>query len=158
MIEEIALARAIHVLSIVHWMGGVAVVTTIILPSARRLPTAAESIAAFEAFERPFASQARISIFLAGASGAYMVWKLNVWSFLQLSTAWWLHLMIAVWVLFALMVYVLEPLIIHRRFHAVALRSRDRAFRSTMVLHAIALFVSACAIVAGVLGAHGALP
>ena len=33
--DDIALARAIHVLALVHWIGGVAAVTTIILPRAR---------------------------------------------------------------------------------------------------------------------------
>ena len=31
------LARAAHVLSVVHWIGGLAVVTTIVLPAARRM-------------------------------------------------------------------------------------------------------------------------
>ncbi len=60
MIDELALARAIHVLALVHWIGGLAVVTTIALPGARGLPNATEAIAAFETFERRFASQVRI--------------------------------------------------------------------------------------------------
>jgi putative copper export protein len=41
------LARAIHVLALVHWIGGVAMVTTIVLPHARRLPEAIDAVAAF---------------------------------------------------------------------------------------------------------------
>ena len=51
MIDDLALARAIHILALVHWIGGVAVVTTIVLPRARELPDAADAVAAFEAFE-----------------------------------------------------------------------------------------------------------
>ena len=58
MIDDLALARAIHVLALVHWIGGVAVVTTIVLPHARALPNAKEAVASFEAFELRFASQA----------------------------------------------------------------------------------------------------
>jgi uncharacterized membrane protein len=77
MIDDLALARAIHVLALVHWIGGMAVVTTIILPRAHALLDAKEAVAAFEAFERRFASQVRISILLVGLSGAYMLTKVS---------------------------------------------------------------------------------
>jgi hypothetical protein len=66
--------------------------------------------------------------------------------------------MVAVWMLFALVVYVLEPLVLHRRFHAFALRDTKRAFAAAIGFHILALCISAFAIVAGVLGAHGGLP
>ncbi len=135
MIDDLGLARAIHVLALVHWIGGLAVVTTIILPHARRLPNAKDAVAAFEGFEQRFASQARISILF-----------------------WWLDLIVAVWLLFALMVYVLEPFVIHRLFHKFALHKKDHAFAVAIGLHAVALIISAFAIGAGVLGAHGGLP
>jgi uncharacterized membrane protein len=156
---DIALARAIHVLCLMHWLGGVAAVTTIVLPRARRIPDPVQALASFEAFERPFTIQVRISILLAGASGAYMVWRLNAWDLLQSPRAsWWIHLMIAVWLMFALMVYVLEPLLIHCAFHDFAVRYKHRAFTLAIRLHAIALMISAVALAAGILGAHGALP
>jgi uncharacterized membrane protein len=156
-IDDLALARAIHVLALVHWIGGVAAVTTIVLPGARRLPTAQGALAAFETFERRFAAQVRISILLVGLSGAYMLTKLG-WTLLQYASFWWLHLMIAVWTVFAIMVYGLEPLIIHRLFHEFVLRDKDRALALAIRLHAAALVVSAFAIGAGIMGAHGALP
>ena len=55
MIDDLALARAIHVLALVHWIGGLAIVTTIVLPDARRLPNAKDAVAVFEAFEQRFA-------------------------------------------------------------------------------------------------------
>jgi uncharacterized membrane protein len=158
LIDDLSLARAIHVLSVVHWIGGVAVVTTIVLPNARKIPDAAVAVAAFEAFESRFARQARVSVLLAGLSGAYMLMKLDAWNRFEYASFWWLHLMVAVWVLFALMIYLLEPLAIHRLFHAYALRDKDRAFALAIRLHAVALAVSVLAIGAGVLGAHGGLP
>ena len=158
MVDDLALARAIHVLALVHWIGGVAVVTTIVLPRARGLPDAKDAVAAFEAFELRFAFQARISILLAGLSGVYMLIKLDAWNRFQYESFWWLDLMVIVWMLFALMVYVLEPLVIHRLFHEFALRNKDRAFAVATKLHAVALIISAFAIGAGVLGAHGGLP
>jgi len=158
LIDDLTLARAIHVLSLVHWIGGVSIVTTIVLPNARRLPDAARAVAVFESFESRFARQARVSILLAGLSGVYMLMKLDAWSRIAYLSFWWLHLMVAVWFLFAVMIYVLEPLAIHRLFHDYALRDKDRAFALATWLHAVALAVSAIAIGAGVLGAHGGLP
>ena len=157
-IDDVALARAIHVLSLVHWIGGVTVVTTIVLPRARRLADAAEAVEAFDSFERRFAAQARISILLAGLSGLYMLIKYDAWDRFQYATFWWLHLMVAVWLVFAVMVYVLEPLVVHRLFHDFALRQKDRAFAWAIRLHGVALAISAVAIAAGVMGAHGGLP
>jgi uncharacterized membrane protein len=158
MIDDLGLARAVHVLALVHWIGGVAVVTTIVLPGVRRLPNGKDAVAAFEAFERRFAFQARISILLVGLSGAYMLMKLDAWNRFQYASFWWLHLMVAVWVLFALMVYVLEPFVIHRFFQEFALQNKDRAFAVATGLHAAALIISAFTIAAAVLGAHGELP
>jgi len=157
-IDDLALARAVHVLALVHWIGGVAAVTMIVLPLARRKADATDALATFEEFERRFAPQARVSILLAGLSGAYMLDKLDGWSRFQSASFWWMHLMLAVWGLFALMIYVLEPLAIHRVFHRLALRQPDRAFTLAIRLHAVALCVSALTIGAGVLGAHGGLP
>lgn len=157
MIGDLVLARAIHVLAIVHWIGGVAAVTTIVLPRARRIAEPGEAVAAFEAFERPFAFQARISVCLAGLSGAYMLTRMQAWRLLSSASFWWVDLMIAVWLLFAIMIYVLEPLVIHSLFHDVALRDKDAAFTVAIWLHAAALVAAAAAIVAGVLGAAGGL-
>ena len=157
MIDDLALARAIHVLALVHWIGGVAVVTTIVLPRAREMSDAKDAVAAFEGFERRFAQQARVSILLAGLSGLYILIKLDAWDRFQYASFWWMHLMVAVWILFAFMIYVLEPLVIHRVFHDYALRQKHRAFAVATRLHVIALLISALAIAAGVLGAHGGL-
>ena len=156
-IDYIALARAVHILALVHWIGGVAMVTTIVLPAARKMPDASRAVAAFERFERRFAAQVRISILLVGLSGLYMLYAFNAWDRFEHLSFWWLHLMVAVWAAFALMVYALEPLLIHRVFHDFALRNKDRAFAVAICLHSAALTVSAIAVGAGVLGAHGAM-
>src|SRR4029450_7892299 len=77
--DALTLARAIHVLAIVHWIGGVCAVTPIVLPQARRLADASAAVAFFESFERRFVRQVRISIALAGVSGRYMLHALDPW-------------------------------------------------------------------------------
>ena len=111
-IDDFAIARAVHVLALVHWLGGVTMVTTIVLPRARAMADARAALAAFEMFEGRFAAQARFSILLAGLSGFYMLDKLHAWSRLLDAASWWLLLMLAVWAVFALMVFVLEPLVV----------------------------------------------
>jgi len=158
MVDGLAIARALHVLALMHWIGGVAMVTTIVLPRARALADAQAALTAFNAFEGRFAIQARFSILLAGLSGFYMLNRLQAWARLLDPAFWWLMLMVAVWVVFALMVFVVEPLFVHRLFRDYALRDKDRAFAMAIRLHAAALTISVVAIAAGVLGAQGALP
>ena len=67
-------------------------------------------------------------------------------------------MMIAVWFMFAVMIYVIEPFFIRRIFHEYALRNKEHAFAVAIRLHAVALLVSAIAIGARVMGAHGGLP
>jgi len=156
-LDALTVARAIHVLAIVHWIGGVSIVTTIVLPYAGRLTDPKAALEAFHVFERRFAAQARISILLAGLSGLYMVFALDAWSRFRDPSFWWLHLMVAVWLIFAIMVYALEPLLLHESFRKLAVKAQKRALGLATRLHAVALTVSAVAIAAGVLGAHGAL-
>jgi uncharacterized membrane protein len=158
MLDDFTVARAVHILALVHWIGGVAVVTTIVLPHARSMPDAFSALSVFENFERRFAAQARVSILFAGLSGFYMLYKLQAWMSLLDPAYWWLMLMVAIWSIFALMVFVLEPLVVHRRFHDFILRDKERAFALAIRLHALALAISTVAIAAGVLGTHGGLP
>lgn len=42
--DEFALARVLHVLGVVLWIGGVAMVTTVLLPSVRQFKSEHEQI------------------------------------------------------------------------------------------------------------------
>jgi uncharacterized membrane protein len=59
MMDDIGLARALHVLAVVVWIGGVAMVTSVILPAARRMAKPVERIAFFEIVERRLAAMGR---------------------------------------------------------------------------------------------------
>ena len=54
--NEFALARVIHVLAVVHWIGGVAMITTVVIPIIRKSRSDAESVELFEAIEKKFAA------------------------------------------------------------------------------------------------------
>ena len=150
------LARVLHVLAVVHWIGGVAMVTLVILPQMRSLP-AGERIEMFEALEGRFGNQAKLSTLFAGLPGLWMLWTTDGWDLLLRPDYWWLHLMVAVWAIFTLVLFVLEPLILHRWFHARAERDPEGTFALVLRLHRILLALSALAVAGAVQGAHGGL-
>src|SRR5579863_9291769 len=104
MIADIVLARALHVLAVVHWIGGVAFVTLVLLPLARRRSSAAEGLALFEGVERRFAAQVRVSIPLAGATGLWMTCRMDLWERFADLRFWWMSAMVGLWLVFALLV------------------------------------------------------
>ena len=71
--HDVAVARALHVLAVVIWIGGVTMVTTVVLPAVRRGDLGADRLAAFQAIERRFVWQVRTAVIVVGASGFYMV-------------------------------------------------------------------------------------
>ena len=62
--DAYVLARVLHVLAVIHWIGGVAMVTLVILPQMRALPPA-DRIATFERLEGRFGGQAKLGLDLA---------------------------------------------------------------------------------------------
>lgn len=150
------LARVLHVLAIVHWIGGVAMVTLVILPQMQTL-AATDRIATFEKLEGRLGAQAKLSSLLAGLSGLWMLWSTDGWWLFLSPAYWWLHLMAAVWAIFALVLFVLEPLFLHRWFHDRAMRDPERTFALVLRLHRVLLALSALAVAGAVQGAHGGL-
>lgn len=157
--DDLAIARALHVLAIVHWIGGVAMVTLVLLPGLARAVPGPERLRLFEMIEGRFAFQARLSTVLAGATGFWMTHRLGAWErFLDPCDYWWMHAMVAIWAVFTIVLFVAEPLFLHRWFHARAMRDSEEAFRLVLRLHRILLSLSLIAVAGAVLGAHGALP
>jgi uncharacterized membrane protein len=148
-------ARVVHVLAVVLWIGGVAMVTTVLLPAVLRLKAGHEAIEFFEQIESGFARQARWTTLLAGLSGFYLVDVLDAWGRFRQPGYWWMHAMVLVWVVFSLMLFVLEPLWLHRWFRAAAQRNAERTFAVIQRLHWFLLMISLVTIAAAVAGAHG---
>lgn len=153
--DPFILARALHVLGVVLWIGGVAFVTTVLLPSLRRTPDPGRRLELFEALEGRFAIQARVVTVVTGLTGFYMLHFLDAWDRYLSPAHWWIHLMTLVWVLFTLVLFVLEPLVLHRWFHEKATADSERAFRLVQAMHVVLLALSLVAVAGGVAGAHG---
>ena len=155
--DELTIARALHVLGVVLWIGGVAMETMVLLPAMRKTPDPAERIAWFKKVEHGFAWQARLATLLVGLTGLYMVYAMNAWSRFAALDQWWLHAMVFVWALFTLVLFVLEPLVLHRWFDRRAAEDPDALFTLLQRLHWVFLTVSLVTVAAGVAGAHGAI-
>jgi len=145
------IARSIHVIAIVFWIGGVAFVTSILIPSLRRTQSPENRSNLFEQLEGRFSFQAKITTLITGLSGFYMVYVMNAWS----SMPGWIHLMIMIWAVFSLVLFVFEPLFLHKWFHKQAQKNSDRTFFVLQVMHLVLLLLSIAAVFGGVAGVHG---
>lgn len=152
--DDLALARAIHVLSVIHWIGGLGFVTLVVLPDALARIPAETGLAAFEAAERRFSAQVRISVPLVGLSGFWMAYRGEFWNRFAEPQFWWMTAMVALWALFMVMLFVIEPLF-EARFTTAARRDPRTALRRLARLHRILLGFSAVTAFGAVAGAHG---
>jgi uncharacterized membrane protein len=156
-VDDVTLVRAIHVLSVVLWIGGVGFVTSVMLPAVRRLKGADKRLSFFDLFEGRFARQARVTTSLAGLTGFYMVIRLDLWERFLSAGFWWMHAMVLVWLLFTLMLFVAEPLFLQRWIMARAKARPESTFRLVEWLHRVLLALSLLAVFGAVAGSHGFL-
>lgn len=153
--DVFVLTRAVHVLGVVLWIGGVAFVTLVLLPALKKLSDGEQRLTLFEQLEGRFANQARIVTLITGVAGFYMVDFMNVWHRYHSIDYWWMHLMTCIWAIFTLVLFVLEPLVLHRVFHKKATENSDKAFGLIHRMHKILLGLSLLAVFGAVAGAHG---
>ena len=155
--NTLAWARALHVIAVVVWIGGVALITAVALPAIRRGDLGPDRLRAFQAIERRFSRIAKIAVLVAGASGLYMAWAADLWARFRDPALWWMHAMVGLWLVFALILFVAEPLIAHRRFDAWAAARPEAAFAWLQRGHWLLLAAALVTIFGAVAGSHGGL-
>ena len=153
--DDVILARALHVLAVVIWIGGVAMATTVVLPAVRRGDLGGDRLQAFQAIEHRFVWQARTAVIVVGLTGLYMTWRLDLWDRFQVVTFWWMHAMVCVWLLFAFVLFVAEPFILHRHFRRWATEQPGIAFAWLHRAHWVLLALSLVTILGAVAGSQG---
>lgn len=149
--DLLTIARALHVIAVVLWIGGVAFVTTVLIPAIRSSQSPENRITIFEALEGKFSFQAKLTTLVTGLSGFYMLYAMDAWASMQ----WWIHIMILIWAIFTVVLFVLEPLFLHRWFHQQAEKNNERTFLVLQVMHIVLLSISLVAVFGGVAGVHG---
>jgi uncharacterized membrane protein len=152
---DLEIARAVHILAVVHWIGGVTFVTCIVLPAVSRLAEPARRLAVFEEIEGRFSFQAKFSVTLAGLSGAYMLYRLDAWDRFEDARFWWMHAMVLIWAIFTFVLFVAEPLVLHRWFHRRTLIDAEGTFAVIQTAHWVLLTLSLATVAGALLGAHG---
>jgi hypothetical protein len=153
--DDVTIARAIHVISVVLWIGGVAFVTTVLLPAIRCLKAPRERMRLLEQIEQRFAWQARISTSIVGLTGFYMIYRVDLWDRFRYSAYWWMHAMVAVWLVFTLMLFVAEPFVLERWLRIQSQARPEATFRLVEWLHRFLLFVSLVTVFGAIAGSHG---
>lgn len=153
--DDVILARALHVAAVVVWIGGVAMVTTVMLPALRRGEFGADWLKAFRAIEHRFIWQARIAVLIVGLSGLYMAARLDLWDRFGSASFWWMHAMAIVWLLFAFILFIGEPFILDRHFGAWAKIQPERAFAWLHRAHWLLLLLAMVTILGAVAGSQG---
>lgn len=151
--DDLILARTVHVFAVLFWIGGVGFVTWVLMPTLRANHEPQDCLCRFQQIEGRFAWQARGWVLLAGASGFWMVARAEMWSRFGDVRFWWMHLMVALWAVFALMLFLIEPLHLHRSLASSTNPEAD--FRRMMWLHRLLLVISTITIFGAVGGSHG---
>ena len=153
--EYLTLARVVHVLAVILWIGGVSMVTTVLIPAIKKMKSKEEQIEIFEKIEGRFALQAKITTLITGLSGFYMLYAIDGWErYLDLKF-WWIHAMTIIWILFSLVLYVLEPLVLHKMFKKYAKENPTKTFNFMHKVHWILLLLSLITTAGAVAGSHG---
>ena len=152
--DDFALARALHVAGVVLWIGGVALVTTVLLPVFRRKSDPGDAFSLFHTTEKAFIWQARFTTLITGLSGFYMLHKLDAWGRYQLAEFWWVHLMTFIWVIFSLVMFVLEPFVLPRLIGGKVSANPKLALKRVHFVHWILTLLSLTAVISAVYGVH----
>lgn len=153
--NDVIVARALHVLAVVIWIGGVTMATTVVLPAVRRGDLGTDRVKAFQAIEHRFVWQARTAVILVGLTGLYMTWRLDLWDRFRSAVFWWMHAMVCLWLLFAFVLFVGEPFILQRHFRGWATEEPERAFAWLHRAHGVLVALSIVTILGAVAGSRG---
>ncbi len=147
---------AIHVTTVVLWIGGVAFVTIIVFPLLLRLEDPMQKIMLFQRVENRFARQARIYAWIAGISGFILLYLTGMHKLLFTGGGIGVTLMLFVWLIY---IFILT---FERRIFELIFKKTDRPdiakiFRRMSIFHWFILIMSLLAIFLGVLAGHGAI-
>src|SRR5574340_263214 len=103
------LMHVIHLLTVILWIGGLAFVTSIVLPMAIKTPDALQKVLLFQRVEHRFAKTARIYNIITGATGFVMIFITGWYRMLFTRAGIPLTVMTMIWVFWFVMLWGLEP-------------------------------------------------
>ena len=105
--EYLTLARVIHVMAVIIWIGGVAMVTMVIIPAIKKMKAVGEQVDSFENIEGRFAVIAKVATLITAVSGFYMIHVLQAWYRFTELRFWWFHGMVLILLIFSVVLFIL---------------------------------------------------
>ena len=145
---------AVHVVTILLWIGGVAFVTLIIFPIIATTGDSLEQVLLFQRVEHRFARHARIYIALSGITGFWLLHLYNMDRILFTRQTIGVSIMLFAWV-FYLLVLLFEKRIFAKIFGKPDRFDSAKVFRFLAAFHWVVLGISLLAVFAGVWQGHG---
>lgn len=150
----VPLLAAIHVTTVVLWIGGVAFVTIIIFPLLLGMEDSFEKVLLFQRVENKFAKQARIYAWTAGITGGLLLYLTGRHRELFTMNTLGPTVMLIVW-LFYILVLTFEKKIFAVLFSQPDKLDAAKIFLRLNIFHWIILGLSLSAVFVGVWTGHG---
>ena len=152
--DVFVLARVLHIIGVVLWIGGVAFLALVVVPALRSLPEPEKNFKIFAAVEGRFKGQAKIITLITGLSGFFMLFWLDAWDRYLDMSFWWVHLMTFIWFFFTLVLFVIEPILIKRNVHEKAMSNPAATFKFVNRMLMVLTTLSMLAILGAIVGVH----
>lgn len=150
----IPLITALHVVTIVLWIGGVAFVTINIFPLLLTMEDSLEKIMLFQRVENKFARQARFYAWTAGISGAILLYLTGEYKMLFSISGIGVTVMLIVWFIYTF-ILTFEKRIFKVLFSQPERLDTQKIFKRLNIFHWFVLGLSLVAVFIGVLSGHG---
>lgn len=150
----IPLLIAIHVVTVVLWIGGVSFVTIIIFPMLLKMEDSFEKVMMFQRVENRFAKQARIYSIITGVTGGLLLYLEKGYSLIFTRAGIGITIMFIAWLIYVL-VLLFEKNIFKTLFSQTEKLDTAKIFFSLNIFHWFLLGLSLLAVGAGVWTGHG---
>ena len=144
---------ALHVASIVLWIGGVAFVTIIVFPLIARMTDSFEAVMLFQGVEHRFARHVRFYVALAGITGFLVLYLEGLQGLLFTGRGAGITIMLIAWA-FYLLVLIFEKKIFKKVFGKPEKFDVKKVFTGLGVFHWFILGLSMLAVFVGVWQGH----
>ena len=144
---------ALHVVSIVMWIGGVAFVTIIVFPLIARMTGSFEAVMLFQGIEHRFARHVRLYVALAGITGFLALYLEGLEGLLFTVQGAGITIMLIAWAIYVI-VLLFEKKIFKELFGKPEKFEVKKVFTGLAVFHWFILGLSLLAVLVGVWQGH----
>ncbi|MEO5361294.1 MAG: hypothetical protein H7843_12755 [Nitrospirota bacterium] len=144
---------AVHIVSVVVWIGGVVFVTIVVFPIIMRMEDSMEKVMFFQGTERRFASIAKVSVVVAGVTGVLLLQLEQRWGELFTWAGIGPTVMLLLWAMFVF-ILLFESSIFNFLFGGTAQHDTKKIFRILTTAHWVVMLVSLMVIAIGIYANH----